>query len=83
LNKKPLKITKIDVFERRGIEIPSNFSSPFFSPIGDRFYNLNGLAKKLAKNSRNKEKGFAKSDWIKGYSNHQIFYPFRVKLVCF
>jgi hypothetical protein len=29
--------------------IPSNFSSPFFSPIGDRFYNLNGLAKNLQK----------------------------------
>jgi hypothetical protein len=49
LNKKPLKINQIDVFEKRGIEILSNFSCPFFSPIGDRFCNKNGLAKNLQK----------------------------------
>jgi hypothetical protein len=50
LNKKPLKINQIDVFEKRGNEIRSNFPCPFFSPIGDRFCNKNGLAKNSQKN---------------------------------
>jgi hypothetical protein len=38
---------------------------------------------KSAKKSGNIEKEFAKWDYIKWYTNHQIFYTFSAKLFCF
>jgi len=52
LNKKPFKITKIDVFEKSDVEILLNFFSSSIRPFGDEFLvkmDLQKIRKKLWK----------------------------------
>jgi hypothetical protein len=53
LNKKPLRITKIDVFEKSDVEILLNFFSSSIRPFGDGFCSQNGFAKSSKKKEVN------------------------------